>query len=314
MKRNCTFTFCVISSLFVFIAVFSGVDTCRLSAQTTEGLSFGNQQLGEQSADDRKRLLTTDTESVVLKPKTNDSATIHILLLVDEKDHGPAGNGFHDYPLWQRRLAALLNTPADTDSKKVSVEIAWTWPSDEQLGNADAIVAYCYIEWSEKRIAQLKRYLHDGGGLVFIHSATWTKPGPVAAVAQVTGVGGFELYRRGPVQMKLPEPQHPICKGLPNTIELADDETYWPPVPLSDDAVVLATSREGKGKHGSTPEADQPILWCCEKGNGRIVGCVPGHCIDTFDEPDFRSLMLRSIGWVAGADPARFASSFPNPD
>ncbi|MEW4564816.1 ThuA domain-containing protein [Bremerella sp. JC770] len=237
-------------------------------------------------------------------------ATKRILLLVAEKDHGPSGNGFHDYPLWQRRLAALLSAPTKSDRPPVSVELAWNWPSDKQFESADTIVAYCYIEWSEERIAQLKQYVNGGGGLVFIHSATWTKPGPSTDVAEVTGAGGFELYRRGPVQMKLAESQHPICKGLPSTIVLEDDETYWPPVPLAEDVTVLATSRESQGKHGSTPVADQPILWCFEKGSGRVVGCVPGHCIDTFDDPEFRVLMLRSIGWTFGTSPAQFAESF----
>ena len=30
------------------------------------------------------------------------------MLLADDKDHGPAGNGLHDYPLWQKRWAVLL--------------------------------------------------------------------------------------------------------------------------------------------------------------------------------------------------------------
>ncbi len=33
--------------------------------------------------------------------KVSDKEGLNILLLADEKDHGPAGNGLHDYPLWQ---------------------------------------------------------------------------------------------------------------------------------------------------------------------------------------------------------------------
>ena len=36
------------------------------------------------------------------------SEGIHIVLLADDKDHGPAGNGLHDYPRWQKRWAVLL--------------------------------------------------------------------------------------------------------------------------------------------------------------------------------------------------------------
>ena len=34
-----------------------------------------------------------------------------VVLLADTKDHGPAGNGLHDYPLWQERWSLLLGGP-----------------------------------------------------------------------------------------------------------------------------------------------------------------------------------------------------------
>ena len=130
------------------------------------------------------------------------------------------------------------------------VTTAWDWPSDDQFQTADVIVAYCYLDWTEDRLAQVRRYLEDGGGLVLIHSATWTKPKPSPDVGRVIGIGGFQLFRHGPVRLEIAAPEHPICSGLPDTIVLDDDETYWPPTPMIDSVMVLATSIEEEEEQG----------------------------------------------------------------
>jgi type 1 glutamine amidotransferase len=249
----------------------------------------------------------------------------NIILLADEKDHGPAGNGLHDYPLWQKRWALLLGGREASEEKQVNlvgppsqdresfrgapnvyVTTAWDWPSDDQFQTADVIVAYCYLDWTRNRLAQVRRYLDQGGGLVLIHSATWTKPEPSAEVANVTGVGGFQLYRHGLVRLDIAAPEHPICSGLPETIVLDDDETYWPPTPMTDRITVLATSVEEKGARGTMPKSAQPMFWCYEAGRGRVFGCVPGHQAKTFDDPTFRTLVLRGMAWAAGESPCRW--------
>ena len=250
---------------------------------------------------------------------------IQIVLLADKKDHGPSGNGLHDYPLWQKRWASLLSSNkasekeqgslsgrsdqkamSDRGTPNVHVTTAWDWPSDDQFRTADVIVAYCYLDWTADRLVQVHRYLEEGGGLVLIHSAAWTKPKPSPDVAKVIGVGGFQLYRHGPVRMTVMASEHPICVGLPDTIVLDEDETYWPPTPLMDRVAVLATSVEDKGARGATPTSEQPMLWCYQVGRGRVFGCVPGHQAKTFDDPVFRTLLLRGIGWAAADSPSRW--------
>jgi type 1 glutamine amidotransferase len=227
--------------------------------------------------------------------KKNDKKKMHIVLLADEKDHGPAGNGLHDYPLWQERSQQLLNNKGGFNE----VSTAWHWPSAEQFQTADVIVAYCYLKWTDKRLKQIKRYLKKGGGLVLIHSATWTKPEPSLKVAKVVGVGGFELFRHGTVKLDVVAQDHPICAGLPTTIILEDDEMYWPPTPVMENVTVLVSSVEDKGTRGSTPKAAQPAFWCYESGRGRVFGCVPGHSFHTFNNLAFRKLLLQGINWAA---------------
>ncbi len=240
---------------------------------------------------------------------------IHVVLLADAKDHGPAGNGLHDYPQWQKQWAGLLGgevaaTQKPEDSAPpgipgVRVTTAWKWPSNRQFETANVIVAYCYLDWSNQRLAQMRRYLEAGGGLVLIHSATWTRPQPSGEVAAVAGVGGFQRYRHGAVQLDIAAPDHPICQGLPQQFTLDDDETYWPPTPLMDRVLVLATSQERQESKAAAAETAQPMFWCYRLAGGRVFGCVPGHQAKTFDNPAFRTLLLRGIAWAAGRRPDR---------
>ena len=48
-------------------------------------------------------LLAVATAAIASAAEESDVEQLHVVLLPDEKDHGPAGNGLHDYPLWQKR-------------------------------------------------------------------------------------------------------------------------------------------------------------------------------------------------------------------
>ena len=261
---------------------------------------------------------------------------LHVVLIADKKDHGP---GEHDYPLWQQRWKILLGgaspeeaagaqvnlcgpPAADPTGKalkgapQVKLSTAWQWPSAEQMQSADLLVMFCYRSgaerrtWSEERIKDLDAYLSRGGGFVAIHSATYT-PGDMSRpeAQQTVGLTGLVfdksiLVRHGPMTVRIAAPEHPICRGLPATIEWTD-EPYWPPVGDVQAVEVLATSEEAVAK-GAEERKPQPMFWTYAKGKGRVFGCVPGHFNWTFDDPLFRLLLLRGMAWAARESPYRF--------
>jgi len=249
---------------------------------------------------------------------------LRVVLLADEKDHGPAGNGLHDYPLWQERWALLLGGRAASDATQinlhgpavldasmedgapgVTVECASGWPTDEHFAQANVIAAFNYLAWTDARKKQVAEYLGRGGGLVLIHSATWTKPKADQEVADLVGIGGFMRYRHGAVKARIVSTGHPVCRNLPAAL-CWDDETYWPPLfPMAlKQVTVLAVSDEDG--NGDTARQPQPVFWTYESGRGRVFGCVPGHRAGTFDDPWFRLAVLRGIAWAAGGSPYRF--------
>jgi len=261
---------------------------------------------------------------VLAKVKSKNPSSfspLTIVLLADVKDHGPEA---HDYPLWQERWARLLGgsaawgkgpvnlygkvspEPADASgSPGVKVLKAEGWPSQQQFDTADVLVAFCYLNWDSQRLAQMRKYLMRGKGLMVIHAATWTKPKPSAEVGALLGIGGFQKYRHGLVKLQIEKPKHPICLGLPRQIEV-DDETYWPatPDPNAPGYTILATSLE-QSNPGEAPQS-QVMFWACEPAGGRVFGCVLGHFTWTFDDPYVRTLLLRGIAWAGGTNPYRF--------
>ena len=267
--------------------------------------------------------LRSEVEAVLAKapPTQEPGRKLRIVLLADKKDHGEHE---HDYPLWQERWALLLGGRAASNSDQVNlygpgtadpavaagavnVEIAqaWNWPTEEQFATANVIAAFCYLSWTDEHQRQVKQYLERGGGLVLIHSATWTKPKASADVATLVGVGGFTRYRHGSMEVEIATPDHPICRGLPSKISFLD-EPYWPPTPplTGTRVTALAVSREKPDKDREQT-APQPMFWTCETGRGRVFGCVPGHYTWTFDDPWFRLLLLRGIAWAGGENEAR---------
>ena len=52
-------------------------------------------------------LLTAAVAAIASAAEEPNSEPLHVVLLADEKDHGPAGNGLHDYPLRQKRWATV---------------------------------------------------------------------------------------------------------------------------------------------------------------------------------------------------------------
>lgn len=308
--------------------------SCTLMISEMASRGFG---AGIEAPSPRRR---AEVEAVLAKapkpPPKDQLRMLHIVLLADVKDHGP---GAHDYPLWQKRWALLLGgrravgdsvtqvslfgPPPEGDTKeimsgaaKVKVTTAWKWPTREQLETADLIVMQCYRSggskrtWSDERMKELEAYLSRGGGFVAIHPATYTlrdlsQPGG-DRVARLTGLAFDKsiIVRHGAMKLCITAGDHPICLGLPETIDLID-EPYWPPQGELSEVAVLATSDESIPK-SSDNVRPQPMFWTASYERGRIFACVPGHFTWTFDDPYFRILLLRGMAWAAGESPYRF--------
>jgi len=251
---------------------------------------------------------------------------LNVLLVAFKKDHG---DNEHDYPLWQKRWAVLLGGkeagqerqvnmygPAPkgrnrgiAGAPKVSVSTAYGWPSDEQFDEADLVAFFCYVQWDRAKLAQAKKYLSRGGGIVIMHPAVIAPKesgldDELAALIGLAWKQGQTRWRHGQMDLKITAPDHPICLGLPETIRVLD-EPYWPFTGDRSKVTVLVTSDETISKD-SKETKPEPMFYTCERGKGRVFNCVLGHYTWTFDDPYVRILMLRGMAWAAGESPYRF--------
>ncbi len=225
------------------------------------------------------------------QPSLTNQSPLRLVLVANAQDHGP---GQHDYPAWQKKWGTWLRA-----NGAAKVATAWEWPTTEQFQSADLLVFYYWNRhWDAEKLRQLDEFSARGGGMVVLHSATIGNPDS-AQLAERIGLAsdsGRTKYLHTPMVLQIVAPtNHPITRGLPSQIHFID-EPYWPLIGDTKNVEVLATTeQDGQA---------WPMMWTFQKGKGRVFGSILGHYTWTLDDPVFRILILRGIGWAAGADPA----------
>lgn len=238
-----------------------------------------------------ERLLAPATGRDITAAAEPADDPLDIVLVAGPKDHG---KGEHDYPAWQAVWQRLLQQHPHT-----RVSTAMEFPSDEQIAGADVLVFYQRGSWNDDRAAAIDPFLARGGGLVYIH---WAVDGrgqqdEMARRIGLAALGGGIRYRHGVLNLDFsPGKHHPIARNFDRVRWV--DESYWALAGNPESVTVLGTSRED--------EAEQPQFWTIEHGRGRVFVSIPGHYMWTFDDPTFRTLLLRGIAWVGHRDIDRF--------
>ena len=216
---------------------------------------------------------------------------LNLLLVAGAKDHGP---GEHDYPAWLTAWSELLR-----GAEGITVQTAMEWPTPQQIEAADTILFFQKGSWNAERAEAIDAHLARGRGLVYIHWAV--EAGAEApAFAQRIGLAsnGLKLkFRHGPLDLGFESGKdHPISRNFDKVH--FHDESYWQMQGDFSRIRVLATGVE----EGSP----QPLFWTVEQGRGRVFVSILGHYSWTFDDPLFRTLLLRGTAWSAQESVDRF--------
>lgn len=233
----------------------------------------------------------TETNAKKTEQRTELHERLHVLLVAGPKDHG---KGEHDYPAWQKVWARLLAEDAST-----TVDTAFEFPTSKQIDAADVIVFYQRGRWDKGRAQAIDPFLAKGGGLVYIH---WAVDGrgqqdEMAKRIGLSALGGQIRFRHGLLDIDFsPSGSHPIARNFHRVKWV--DESYWSLTGDQDSIRLLGTSLED-GK-------PRPQFWTVEPEKGRVFVSIPGHYMWTFDDPVFRTLLLRGIAWAGNRDVDRF--------
>ena len=231
-----------------------------------------------------------------------------------------AGAGDDDHPAGTHEYEATVETIrqalADSNvAELVEVTVVKNgWPEDPKiLDDADTILLVSSgADRNEAdhpflvgdRMTVLEKQMNRGCGLVMLH---WSVFVPVKYEDQFTRwIGGFFDYQRGDdargwhsaitfaTTQILPNKSHPIAKGV-RPFEHRDEYYYRIRFAEDDQRVTPIVSV-------TLPEVEQPqvVAWAVErKDGGRGFAFTGGHFQKSWDNDDYRTLMLNALCWTA---------------
>lgn len=152
---------------------------------------------------------------------------------------------------------------------------------------------------------ELRAYLEQGGGIVFVHSAVCISENKMRETEERFRRPAREMNRlfgcnmnghplRCNCDVYVTDPDLPIAKGVESF--MVHDEHYQIS-DLAEDAKVFL-------KWDSEPGGTQDAGWTREIGKGRVVVLTPGHTLAVWEHPAFRKLLVNAIQWAAKTDEA----------
>ena len=225
-----------------------------------------------------------------------------IVLIGGKKSHPP---GEHDYPNAIPKIQSFLKGSATFKGVEVT-EYPTAWPSDPAaLDGASTVVLY-FDGVNEDpppmqnpaRIAQLKKAMAAGAGLVCLHQASTVPTGdttiPFVEFLGAKRNGMFDRTTEG-VTLKPATPSHPISRGI---IPFTYEDEFYPTLIFNSDAKhIVPILRANLPKEAPK---DHVLAWAFERPNGgRAFGFTGLHYIAALDQPQIRKMILNAICWTS---------------
>lgn len=241
--------------------------------------------------------------------------TTKVAILAGLKSHPP---GYHEYIKSARLLKTMLEKNV---SQKIVVDIFYDWPSaPEALDDANVIVSisdgrdgHLFSDASHlvpERVPVIEKQMSRGCGLVAIHFSTFAPDEYGEKILEWNG-GYFDWQdEKGDrnwysnilnldTEVILPSPAHPVSNGVrPFKI---DEEFYYnirfPESKKGWSALLEVPALNSNRANGNV------VAWAIERANGaRGFGTTMGHHFASWNNDDFRKLILNSIVWSAGLE------------
>jgi hypothetical protein len=138
--------------------------------------------------------------------------------------------------------------------------------------------------------AALERPAETGQGLLALHHGLLCFP-EWDLWTRVTGLAdrGFGWYPEQQVAVHVADADHPITRGLADWT--LTDETYTMVEPADGSRVLLSTEH---------PHSLSSLGWVREYGRAPVFCLALGHDALAWDDATFRTVLSRSLTWLAG--------------
>ena len=234
----------------------------------------------------------------------------------------------------QPKASSLLNPEKCRD---VDAIIFYDIPGVELKRNTDLPVKV--VDPTSGYKENFERLLETGQGLIFLHHAIagWPSWERYANV-----IGGRFHYRPGSLhginypdsgyrfdasqEIRVVDPDHPICKGIPENFTITD-EAYICPIfedsvtpilrsnlDFEDSSNFYSSSLAMKGEMNSNqswkhPKGSDMVAWVRYEHLSPITYIQLGDGPTAYADPNFRKLIRNSINWVSSEEAKKWITS-----
>lgn len=171
---------------------------------------------------------------------------------------------------------------------------------EEVLANTDVMTWWGHMAHKEVEEAvaeKVQRRVQEGMGIVFLHSAHYSKP-----FRRLMGTDcGLHWRAQGERErLFVVDPGHEIANGLPAHFDIPQEEMYGEffDVPPPDELVMI-----------SWFEGGNVFRSCCtwRRGKGRVVYFRPGHeSFPSYHQPEVVQVIANAIKWASPREGSTF--------
>ena len=191
-------------------------------------------------------------------------------------------------------LKALLSEEEDITVRTVTMDMPECGLTQEVLDDTDVLLWWAHIAHErvpDEIAARVKDAVLRGMGFIPLHSAHQCKP-----LQMLLGTSGSLGWREGDrCRVWCVNPAHPIARGIPAYIDLAEEEMYseYFDIPHPDEQVFISWYAGGEVFRSG-------CVWY--RGYGRIFYFQPGHETNrSYFNPYVRRILKNAVRWAAPA-------------
>ena len=190
-------------------------------------------------------------------------------------------------------LRTLLEEDAGIQVRHIAtLEMAQCGLTEQVLADTDVLIWWSHIaqgEVADEIAARVQSQVQRGMGLIVLHSGHMCKP-----MQRLLGTSCTLRWREGDTEkLWCVSPSHPIAQGVPECVELAQEEMYGEffDIPAPEELVFL-------GSFGGGEVFRSGCVW--NRGYGKLFYFQPGHetCPSYLNE-HIRTILRNAVHYVA---------------
>ncbi len=193
-------------------------------------------------------------------------------------------------------IAQMLGRDTNLNIRTATLDMPEHGLSDEVLADTDVLIWWGHMahdKVSDEIAEKVKKRVLDGMGLIVLHSGHLSKP-----FVKLMGTVCRSKWRENDEKERIwvIEPSHPIASGLPEYIELEQEETYGErfEIPAPDELVFISWFSGGEVFRSGC---------CYKRGLGKVFYFRPGHEeYPTFYREDITKILQNAVYWARPLD------------